>query len=139
MESIAVVIMTWLSIMEYMCNRLPLIYPVCRSNNLTVFFITYQRNFNSLDTTGTTSAAGTAYPSGASAFTMVFCGVRVAQCFLCGFLWIIVCLFVALCCLYGFWFSFWDLQTFFNVSYIFQTTLVTLVGTYLFWYQAIKL
>jgi hypothetical protein len=44
----------------------------------------------SIETTGTTSAAGTAYPSGASAFTMVFCGVRVALSFLC-FLSIFIC------------------------------------------------
>ena len=39
----------------------------------------YHRVCNYINTTGATSGAGTAYPSGTPEFTPVLCGVRVAR------------------------------------------------------------
>jgi hypothetical protein len=53
---------------------------VCR-NHIPILssFMTYHRVCNKSNTTGAMCDAGTAYPSGASEFTPVFSGVRVAR------------------------------------------------------------
>jgi hypothetical protein len=42
-------------------------------------FMPYLRVCNKINTTGATSGAGTAYPSGAQEFTPVFSGIRVTR------------------------------------------------------------
>jgi hypothetical protein len=65
--------MTWLTVMEYLCHKWPQISSTCRKH-FPVFssFTTYYRICNYINTTGDTSGAGTAYPSGAPEFTPGF-------------------------------------------------------------------
>ena len=74
--------MTWLTVMEYLCHKWPRIYSTCRKHfPFLSSFMTYHRVCNKINTTGATSGAVTAYPSGAPEFTPSFSGVRVTRSF----------------------------------------------------------
>ena len=62
--------MTWLTAMEYLCHKWPGICSTC-GNHFPVLssFMTYHRVCNKINTTGTTSGAGAAYPSTTPEFT----------------------------------------------------------------------
>ena len=111
----------WLTVLEYLCHKWPLICSTCR-NHFPVLssFMTYFRVCNWINTTGTTSGAGTAYLPEHLSSPPVFSGVRVSwslvlcvsfvehcfsfstfsfgHCFLCS-------------SIYGFWLPLWYLQT----------------------------
>ena len=140
MENIAVVIMTWLTIMEYMCNRLPPIYPACRTHNLALLSVL-------LLISGILTALTQLVPPVQQELLILPGLLHSPWCFVefvllnvfcvafCGSLFVFLChCVVCTYSMYGFWWSLWYLQTFLNVSYTFQTTLVTSVGTYLFLY-----
>ena len=79
-ESITVATMTWLTVMVYMCHKSPRICSTCREHfPVLSSFMTYHRVCNYINTTGATSGAGTACPSGAPEFTLGFSGVRVTR------------------------------------------------------------
>jgi hypothetical protein len=114
--------MTWLTVMEYLCHKWPRICSICRKHfPVLSSFTTYYRVCNYINTTGATSGAGTAYPSGASDFTSGFSGVRVTrslvlyECFIGRCL--SFCTFSFGHCvacsssIYGFWLPLWYLQT----------------------------
>ena len=64
------------TVMEYLCHKCS----TCRKHfSVLSSFMTYHRIYNKINTTGTTSGAGTAYHSGALGFTTGFSGVRVTQ------------------------------------------------------------
>jgi hypothetical protein len=72
-ESFTVATMTWLTIMENPCHKIPRKCSTCRKHfPVLSSFMTYIRICNQTNTTGATSGAGTAYPSGASEFTPGF-------------------------------------------------------------------
>ena len=104
-----VAIVTWLTVMEYMCHKWPRICSTCRKH-FPVFssFMTYHRVCSLINTTGVTSGAGTAYLSGAHEFTP---GFQWGSCnsifsFICMFrrsLFVLLyCFFLLLCCLFFF-------------------------------------
>jgi hypothetical protein len=62
-------IVTWLTVMEYMCHKWPRICSTCRKHfPVLSSFMTYRRVCSLINATGVTSGAGTAYPSGAPEF-----------------------------------------------------------------------
>ena len=62
--------MTWLTVMEYLCYKWPRICSTCRKHfPVLSSFMTHHRICYYINTTGATSGAGTAYPSGAPEFT----------------------------------------------------------------------
>jgi hypothetical protein len=62
----AVAIMTWLTVMRYVCHTWPMICSTCRNYNAVLFlFMTYQQVCNKSNTTSVTSGAGTTSPFGA--------------------------------------------------------------------------
>jgi hypothetical protein len=73
-------IKTITSVLKVSTYKWPQICSTCRKH-LPVLssFMTYHWVCNSINTTGVTSVAGTAYPSGAPEFTQVFSGVHVTQ------------------------------------------------------------
>jgi hypothetical protein len=89
-------------------------------------FLCYHRLCNKSNTTGVTSGAGTAYPSGAPEFTPVFSGIRVARslvlCVVFGItLFAILSFLIFGHCdvcpsIYGYRLPFWYLQTFLKLS-----------------------
>jgi hypothetical protein len=61
-------------------SQWPPICSICRKHLLDLSaFTTYYRVCNYINTTGTTSGAGSTGPSGAPEFTPVFCGIRVTR------------------------------------------------------------
>ena len=65
--------MTWLTIMEYLCHKLPWICSICRKHfPVLSSFTTYYLVCNQVNTTGATSGAETAYLSGVPEFTPGF-------------------------------------------------------------------
>ena len=75
-QSFTIAIMTWLTVVQYLCHKLPRIYSVCRNHNPVLsLFMTYHRVYNMSNTTCATSGAGTVYPSRASEFTTCLLGV----------------------------------------------------------------
>ena len=69
-QSFTIAIMTWLTVVQYLCHKLPRIYSVCRNHNPVLsLFMTYHRVYNMSNTTCATSGAGTVYPSRAPEFT----------------------------------------------------------------------
>ena len=61
--------MTFLTITEYLCHKLPRIWSVCRNHNPVLFlFITYHWICSKSKMTGATSGAATAHPSRAYEF-----------------------------------------------------------------------
>ena len=72
--------MTWLTCMEYLCHKWSRIGATCRKHfPVLSSFTTYYRICNYINTTGATSGAGTAYPSGAPQSIPGFSGVRVTR------------------------------------------------------------
>ena len=87
-------IMTLLNVMEYLYHKWSLICSTLRKHfPVLPFCMTYH-------TTGATSGAGTAYPSGTPQFIPIFSGVRVTRSLVC-----VVCSSI-----YGFWLPLWYLQ-----------------------------
>jgi hypothetical protein len=79
-ESFTIATMTWLTAMEYLCQKWPWICSTCRKHfPVLSSFMTYHQVCNYINTTGATGVAWTEYPSGAPEFTPVFSGVRVAR------------------------------------------------------------
>jgi hypothetical protein len=73
LRNCTVTIMTWLTIMEYLCHRWPRICSSCRKHFLVLSsFMTYHQVCKWINTTDATSGAGTAYPYGAPEFTTGF-------------------------------------------------------------------
>jgi len=65
--------MNWLTVMEYLCHKWLLIFSACRKHfPVLSSFTTYYRVCNQINTTGATSGAGNAHPSGAPEFTPGF-------------------------------------------------------------------
>ena len=88
--------MTWLTVMEYLCHKLPWICSTCKHFPVLSSFMTYHRVCNQINATDVTNGAGTAYPSGAPGFTP---GFQWGSCdsifsFICMFCRIVVCPFV---------------------------------------------
>jgi hypothetical protein len=74
-ESITVATMT---VMEYLCHKWPRICCTCRKRfPVLSAFLTFHRICCYINTTGATSVAGSAYPSGAPEFIPFLSGVRV--------------------------------------------------------------
>ena len=72
--------LTWLTVMKYLCHKWPRICSTCRKHfPILSSLTTYYRICNQINTTGTTSGAGTANPAGAPEFTTSFNGVRVTR------------------------------------------------------------
>ena len=72
--------MTWLTAMEYLCHKLPLICSSCRKHfPVLSSFMTDHWVCNQINTTGATRGAETAYPSGAFEFTSGFQWVCVTR------------------------------------------------------------
>ena len=72
-ESFTIATMTWLTDMEYLCQKLPWICSTCRKHFPVLSSImTYHRVCNQINTTGATSGAGADYPSGAHEFSSGF-------------------------------------------------------------------
>ena len=65
LENFTVATMTWLTVMEYLCQKLPRICSIVVNTSRS-------RVCNWINTMGITSGAGTAYPSGAPEFTPGF-------------------------------------------------------------------
>ena len=75
-QSFTIAIMTWLTVVQYLCHKLPRIYSICRNHNPVLsLFMTYHRVYNMSNTTCATSGAGTVYPSRAPEFTTYLLGV----------------------------------------------------------------
>ena len=69
--------MTLLTVTEYLCHKWPC--SICRNHNLFLSsFMTYHWVCNKSNMTSATCGVGTAYPSRAPEFSLVFSGVRVA-------------------------------------------------------------
>ena len=69
--------MTWFTVVKYLCPKRPRICSTCRKHFPVISpFTTYYRVCKKSNTTGATSGAGIAYPSGA---LLVFSGVRVTR------------------------------------------------------------
>ena len=111
--------MSWLTVKEYLCHKSLRtgICSICRDHNPVISsFLIYQRVCNK---SNTTSAAGTAYSSGAPCLHQVFREIRVGWslvlcvCFVdrCLSIWPLCCLFVYSSPIYGFWWPLWYLQT----------------------------
>ena len=96
--------MTWLTGMEYMCHRWPRICSTCRKHFLLLSsFMAYHLVCSYTNTTGNTSGAGTAHPSGAPEFNPGFSGVRVTRSLaLCVWLFVLQYFFFSSLC----WLSF---------------------------------
>ena len=101
--------MTWLTVMEYLCPKLPRIFSTCRKHfPVLSSFMTYHRVCDWINTTGATGGTRTAYPSGAPEFTPCFSGVRVTRslvlyvCFVDRCLSFLYSFFWQLCCLFFF-------------------------------------
>ena len=63
--------MTWLTVNEYLCHKLPRICFVCRNDNpifSSLMTFMYHRVCNQSNTIDTTCGTGTAYTYGAHAF-----------------------------------------------------------------------
>ena len=114
--------MTWLTVMEYLCHKWPRICSTCRKHfPVLSSFMTCHRVCNWINTTGVTSGAGIAYPSGAPEFTPVFSGVRVTRSLVLYICFVDRCLsfytfsfghyVVCSSSIYGFWLHLWYLQT----------------------------
>ena len=72
--------MTVLTVMECLCHKWPRICSPCHKHfPVLSSFMTYHVVCNYIHTTGSTSGAGTAYPSGALEFTPVISGARVTR------------------------------------------------------------
>ena len=109
--------MTWLTLWN-ICHKWPRICSTCRKHfPVLSLFTTYYRVCS---TTGATSGAGTAYPSGAPEFTPVFSGVRVTRSLVLYVCFVDRCLSfcsfsfghgVVCSSIYGFWLPLWYLQT----------------------------
>jgi hypothetical protein len=78
-ESFTVATMTWLTVMEHLCHKWQRICSTCKHFTVLSSFMTYHMVCNYIKTTGATSGAWTAYPSGAPEFTPVFSGVHVTR------------------------------------------------------------
>jgi hypothetical protein len=118
--------MTWLTIMEYLCHKWPRICSTCRKHfPVLSSFTTYYRVCNHINTTGATSGAGTANPSGAHEFTPGFSGVRVTRSLVLYVCFVDRCLsfctfsfghcVVCSSSIYGFWLRLWYLQALLKV------------------------
>ena len=101
--------MTWLTIIEYLCHKWLRIYSTYRKHfSLLSSFMTYHRVCRYINTTDTTSGAGTADPSGAPEFTPGFYwGSRNSSfnfmCMFCRSLFVLLYFFYwPLCCLFFF-------------------------------------
>ena len=101
--------MTWLTVMEYLCQKLPRICSTCRKHfPVLSSFMTYHRVCNWINTTRATGGTGTAYPSRAPECTPCFSGARVTRslvlcvCFVDRCLSFLYFFFWPLCCLYFF-------------------------------------
>ena len=67
----------WLTVMEYLCHKLPRICSTCRKHfSVLSSFMTNHQVCNQIYTTGVTIRAGTAYPFGSLEFSSVFSEVR---------------------------------------------------------------
>ena len=101
--------------MEYMCYKLPRICSTCRKHfPVLSSFVTYHRVCSQINTTGVTSGAGTACPSGAPDFTPGFywglCySIFSFICMFCRSLFVLLYFFFWPCCL--FFFDIWILIT----------------------------
>jgi hypothetical protein len=100
--------MTLLTVTEYLCHKWPC--SICRNHNLFLSsFMTYHWVCNKSNMTSATCGVGTAYPSRAPEFSLVFSGVRVAWSLVFCVMFIDGCssfFFWPLYCLtsiYGFW------------------------------------
>ena len=79
--------------MEYLCHKRPRICSSCRNHFPALFsYVSYHLVCIYINTTGATSGAGTAYPSGAHEFTPGFSGVRVTRA-------LVLCVCFVDCCL----------------------------------------
>ena len=79
--------------MEYLCHKRPRICSSCRNHFPALFsYVSYHLVCIYINTTGVTSGAGTAYPSGAHEFTPGFSGVRVTRA-------LVLCVCFVDCCL----------------------------------------
>jgi hypothetical protein len=82
--------MSWLTVMKYRCHKWPRIYSTCRKHfSVLSSFMTYHR----VNTTGVTSGAATANPSGEPEFTPVFSSVHVTRL-------LVLCVCFVDCCLF---------------------------------------
>ena len=107
--------------MEYLCHKWARICSTCRKHfPVLSSFMTYHRVCNYINTTGVTSGAGTAYPSGVPEFTPGFSGVRVTRSLVLYVCFVDRCLsfcsfsfghcVVCSSSIYGFWLPLWYLQ-----------------------------
>jgi hypothetical protein len=101
--------MAWLTVMEYLCPKLPRIFSTCRKHFLVLSsFMTYHRVCNWINTTGATGGTGTADPSGAPEFTPCFewgsCySIFSFMCMFCRSLFVFLYFFFwQLCCIFSF-------------------------------------
>jgi hypothetical protein len=74
--------MAWLTVAEYLCHKWPSISFTCRKHSPVRSFLIHHQVCNYSSTTGATSGEGTAYPSGATEFPSVLCGVLVTRSYL---------------------------------------------------------
>jgi hypothetical protein len=122
-ESFTVATMTWLTIIEYMRHKWPRICSTCRQYfPFLSSFMTCHRVCNSINTTGATSEAGTAYLFAEHlSSSPVFSGVRVTRSLVLCACFVDRCLsfctlsfghcVVCSSSIYGFWLLLWYLQT----------------------------
>jgi hypothetical protein len=114
--------MNWLNVMEYLCHKWPWICSTCRKHFPVLFsFKTYFLVCYSINTTGATNGAETAYSSGAPEFTPGFSGVHVIPSLVLYVCFVDCCLyfctfsfghcFVCSSSIYGLWLPLWYLQT----------------------------
>ena len=98
--------------MEYLCHKWPRICSVCRKHfPVLSSYMIYHRVCNYINTTGATSGAGTAYPSGTPEFTPGFVwgscySIFSFMCMFCRSLFVLLSSSI-----YGLWLLLWYFQT----------------------------
>jgi len=83
-QRFTVATMTWLTVTEHLCHKWPRICSVCRKHNHVLFPLTTYcwvcNKSNKSTTTGVTSGAGTAHPSGAPTVFRLCCSIFIFLC-----------------------------------------------------------
>jgi hypothetical protein len=116
-ESFTVAIMSWLTVTEYLSKWSRIVpFVVIINHSLICSFVKYHWIFDTNNTMGATSGAGTTYPPGVPESNLFFVSFVLLNVF-CVMFYIYHCLsfctflFLPLCCLYGFWLPLWHHQT----------------------------
>ena len=115
-ESSTVATMTWLAAMENLCLKWPRICSICRQHfPILSSFMTHHRICNQINTTSTTSGAGTTYLSRAPEWGLCY-SIFSFMCMLCRSLFVLFCHCVVRPSIYRFLLPLWYLETLLKIK-----------------------